>query len=71
MGTSLVAVATLGRPEQLLRTVVYVVDVFVALGRAPFERLLGLAHLLTGAWLMYLTLGSVLDIASGTSLPAG
>lgn len=52
-------------------TVVYVADFFVALGRTPFDRVLGLAHLVTGAWLMYLTFGTVLNIASGTSLPAG
>lgn len=52
-------------------TAVYVTEFFVALGRAPFERLLGLAHILTGVWLMYLTVGTVLNIATGTSLPAG
>lgn len=52
-------------------TAVYVVDFFVAVGVRSFERLLGLVHVLTGAWLMYLTVGSVLNIASGYHLPAG
>lgn len=50
---------------------VYVSDFFVALGRAVFERVLGAVHILTGLWLMYLTVGTVLNIASGYSLPAG
>jgi hypothetical protein len=34
------------------------------------ERVLGLVHVLTGVWLMYLTVGSVLNLASGFDLPA-
>jgi hypothetical protein len=33
------------------------------------ERSLGFFHLLTGGWLMYLTIATTLNIASGTSLP--
>jgi hypothetical protein len=37
----------------------------------PGERMLGLAHLLTGAWLMYLTFATTLNISSGYHLPGG
>ncbi len=50
---------------------VYVVDFFVALGRDSFEKVLGLAHVVTGVWLMYLTVSTTLNIASGFDLPAG
>lgn len=50
---------------------VYVTDFFVALGVRSAERLLGLVHLLSGVWLMYLTVGTVLDVALGLHLPAG
>ncbi|MGH3425515.1 MAG: hypothetical protein ACRDO8_12330 [Nocardioidaceae bacterium] len=51
-------------------TWVYVSDFFHAVGVAVAQRSLGLAHVLTGLWLMYLTFGSVLNIASGFDLPA-
>lgn len=50
---------------------VYVADFLVAVGMEPAERLLGLVHVVTGLWLMYLMVGTVLDIASGFNLPAG
>ena len=52
-------------------TVIYVIDFFVSIGRTAAERALGLAHVLTGLWLMYLMVGTTLDIASGFTLPAG
>ncbi|SDX90541.1 hypothetical protein SAMN05661080_01649 [Modestobacter sp. DSM 44400] len=52
-------------------TAVYVADFFVAVGKEAFERVLGLAHVLTGLWLMYLMVGTTLNIASGFTLPAG
>jgi hypothetical protein len=33
------------------------------------ERALGLVHILVGLWLMYLTVATTLDIASGLTLP--
>lgn len=52
-------------------TVIYVVDFVVSIGVAAAERALGLAHVVTGLWLMYLMVGTTLDIASGFTLPAG
>ena len=52
-------------------SMVYVSEVLVGLTIPVGERLLGLSHLLTGTWLMYLTVGTILNIASGFSLPAG
>ena len=52
-------------------TAIYVIDFFVSIGRTATERALGLAHVLTGLWLMYLMVGTTLDIASGFTLPAG
>ena len=52
-------------------TAIYVIDFFVSIGRTAAERALGLAHVLTGLWLMYLMVGTTLDIASGFTLPAG
>jgi len=52
-------------------TVIYVVDFFVSIGIGAAERALGLAHVLTGLWLMYLMVGTTLNIASGFHLPAG
>ena len=52
-------------------TVIYVVDFFVSIGMTAAERLLGLAHVVTGLWLMYLMVGTTLNIASGFTLPAG
>jgi hypothetical protein len=51
-------------------TCLYVVDFFVSVGMAAAERALGLAHVLTGLWLMYLMVGTTLNIASGFHLPA-
>ncbi|MGN6090235.1 MAG: hypothetical protein ACTHNT_13195 [Actinomycetales bacterium] len=51
-------------------TLVYVSDFFVAVGLEAFERILGLVHVVTGLWLMYLTFATVLNITNGTSLPA-
>jgi hypothetical protein len=55
-------------------SVVYVCDFFASLGSARFrsatwERLLGLAHIATGLWLMYLTTAAVLNMARGFNLP--
>jgi hypothetical protein len=50
---------------------VYVGEFVVSIGRAAGERLLGLAHLATGVWLMYLTVATTLNIASDFSLPGG
>jgi hypothetical protein len=52
-------------------SLVYLAEILVGLSIEPGERLLGVAHLLTGIWLMYLTVGTTLNIASGFSLPAG
>ena len=52
-------------------TVIYLAEIVVGLSIEAGERLLGLAHVVTGIWLMYLTVGTILDIASGFSLPAG
>jgi hypothetical protein len=51
-------------------TWVYVSDFFHAVGVGIAERSLGLAHVLTGLWLMYLTVATILNIATGTHLPA-
>jgi hypothetical protein len=50
-------------------TWVYVSDFFASLGKAPAERSLGLAHVVTGLWLMYLTFAVTLNFAAGYSLP--
>ena len=52
-------------------TAVYVTDFMNATGMPMGLKLHGVAHLVTGVWLMYLTFGTVLNIASGYSLPAG
>ncbi len=44
---------------------VYVCDFFVALGARLFERLLGLVHVVTGLWLMYLMFAATLNFAAG------
>ncbi len=51
-------------------TAVYVTEFFVGLGIEAFERLLGLAHVVTGLWLMYLMFATILNTASGYDLPA-
>jgi hypothetical protein len=42
---------------------IYFVDFFAAIGVALGERLLGLFHLLTGGWLMYLTFATAVDFS--------
>jgi hypothetical protein len=44
---------------------VYFSDFFVALGARFFERLLGLVHVLTGLWLMYLTFAVTVNFGAG------
>jgi hypothetical protein len=51
-------------------TGVYVSEFLVSVGLEPAERLLGLFHLVTGLWLMYLTFATIVNVASGWSLPA-
>ena len=55
----------------VLLAAVYVAEFLVSVGMEPAERLLGLVHIVTGVWLMYLTVGTTLNIASGFHLPAG
>lgn len=50
-------------------TAVYISEVFVSLRMAIGERMLGLAHIVTGLWLMYLTFATVLDVTSGYNWP--
>jgi hypothetical protein len=45
--------------------VVYVADFLVAVGAGVAERLLGLAHVLTGLWLMYLMFAVTVNFAAG------
>jgi len=40
-------------------------------GANPAERVLGIVHIVTGGWLMYLTVATTLDIALHYTLPAG
>ena len=47
---------------------VYVCDFFVAAGVRIFERALGLVHVVTGLWLMYLMFGVALNFAAGFHL---
>jgi hypothetical protein len=47
---------------------VYVCDFFVATGVRIFERALGLVHVVTGLWLMYLMFGVALNFAAGFHL---
>lgn len=51
-------------------TSVYFFEFFAsfALGAPATERLLGLAHVITGLWLMYLTYAAVLNMANGLDL---
>jgi hypothetical protein len=49
---------------------VYVCDFFLAFGSKVFGRLLGLVHVVTGLWLMYLTFAVALDFAAGFHLTA-
>ena len=50
-------------------TLVYICDFFASLGSAMWGRLLGLAHVATGVWLMYLTVAAVLNFSRGFDLP--
>jgi hypothetical protein len=52
-------------------TAVYIAEFMVSVGMEVGERLLGLAHLVTGAWLMYLTVSTTLNIALGFHWPGG
>jgi hypothetical protein len=52
-------------------TWVYVSDFFESFGVLLAKRSLGLAHVVTGIWLMYLMFGTTLNIALGFHLPAG
>ena len=51
-------------------TAVYVSEFLVGLTVPVGERLLGIAHVVTGLWLMYLTFATILNLASGYDLPA-
>jgi hypothetical protein len=44
---------------------VYFSDFFIALGARFFQRLLGLVHVLTGLWLMYLTFAVTVNFGAG------
>lgn len=50
---------------------VYIAEFIVSVGSAAGDRLLGIAHLATGVWLMYLTFATTLNLASGFHLPGG
>jgi hypothetical protein len=55
-------------------SLVYICDFFASLDSARlrsaiWERLLGLAHVATGLWLMYLTTAAVLNFSRGFDLP--
>lgn len=50
-------------------TAVYVAEFVVSARVLVAERLLGLAHTLTGLWLMYLVFATVLDVTSGYTWP--
>jgi len=52
-------------------TWVYVAELFASIPVAGAERILGLAHTVTGLWLMYLTVATTLNLALGYTLPAG
>jgi hypothetical protein len=47
---------------------VYVCDFLVAIGRKPFERALGVVHVVTGLWLMYLMFAVASNAAAGFHL---
>jgi hypothetical protein len=48
---------------------IYVSDFFAAIGVALGERLLGLFHILTGLWLMYLMIATALNFSIAATLP--
>jgi hypothetical protein len=52
-------------------TAVYVTDFMLSLALPGSLRLHGVAHVLTGLWLMYLMFATTLNITLGYSLPAG
>jgi hypothetical protein len=49
---------------------VYVCDFVLAFGSQLFGRLLGIVHVVTGLWLMYLTFAVALNFAGGFHLHA-
>ncbi|MEO6882002.1 MAG: hypothetical protein ABI181_13795 [Mycobacteriaceae bacterium] len=49
--------------------VIYFADFFVAVGVSAAERLLGLVHVATGAWLMYLAFAVAVDFSIGYHWP--
>jgi hypothetical protein len=50
---------------------VYIGEFMVSIPVLVGEKVLGVAHLATGVWLMYLTVATTLNIASGFKLPGG
>lgn len=50
-------------------TLIYISDFFHSIGQAWGERSLGLWHLVTGLWLMYLTFAAGLNFSLGMTLP--
>jgi hypothetical protein len=50
-------------------TLIYISDFFHTIGQAWGERSLGLWHLVTGLWLMYLTFATGLNFSLGMTLP--
>ncbi|MCQ9164887.1 MULTISPECIES: hypothetical protein [unclassified Arthrobacter] len=50
-------------------TLIYISDFFHSIGQAWGERSLGLWHLVTGLWLMYLTFATGLNFSLGMKLP--
>ena len=50
---------------------VYIGEFLVSIPMPLGEKVLGVAHLATGVWLMYLTFATTLNIASGFKLPGG
>lgn len=50
---------------------VYLSEIFATVGSGMGQRSLGAAHVITGVWLMYLTVSTTLNITSGFHLPGG
>jgi len=48
---------------------IYLSDFFASLGKKKGKRWLGFWHLITGLWLMYLTIATELNFTLGTHLP--
>jgi hypothetical protein len=48
---------------------VYLADFFASIGMKVGERLLGLFHIITGLWLMYLMIATVYNLALDAKLP--